>query len=207
MGGVTKTFIKNPNLKLTDVLDNDWVDEYQDASNLTVPDNSQDVIICSHMIHHIANPAKFLDQVAKKLKLGGRLIIQDIYTGLLMKLALRIMRHEGWSDSVDIYDRNAVCNDPSDPWSANCSIPKLLFFGNSDRFQKEFPQYRVIQKQKNECFLFLTSGGVNYKTIHLPLTDRGVSFIKFLDKILIKILPGVFTCGCSVVLEKKGAVS
>lgn len=76
-----------------------------------------------------ANPASFLDNLAVKLKKGGRVIIQDVYTCSLMKLALRIMRHEGWSDEVNIFDRDCICNDPMEPWSANCSIPKLLFGG------------------------------------------------------------------------------
>lgn len=123
-----------------------------------------------------------------------------------MKMALRLMRHEGWSDDVDIFDRNAVCNDPSDPWSANCSIPKLLFFGKNMRsgvFGQQFPQFRIIKKTRNECFLFLLSGGVIAKTFYLPLNDKAVNLIKRIDSFLVKRCPSVFACGCSVVLQKR----
>ncbi len=130
--GLSKLFIKTDKLVLTDIEEHDWVDCYMDANRLDYPDESIDVIICSHMIHHIANPAAFLDDLGRKLKSGGYILIQDIYTCLLMKLALRVMRHEGWSDRVNVYDRNALCNDPSDPWSANCAIPRLLFFGGGE---------------------------------------------------------------------------
>ena len=128
--GLSKQFIQNDKFIMTDIAEHDWVDKYLDAMNIELPDSSVDVFICSHMIHHLSNPATFFDNLGKKLKPSGRVIIQDIYTCLLMKIVLRIMRHEGWSDSVNIFDRKAVCNDPSDAWSANCSIPKLLFFKN-----------------------------------------------------------------------------
>lgn len=129
--GLSKQFIESGKLILTDVAEHEWVDQYVDALNIDYPDESIDVIVCSHMIHHISSPASFLDRVNSKLKPGGRIIIQDIYTSIIMKTVLRIMRHEGWSDTVNVFDRETVCNDPSDPWSANCSIPRLLFFAHS----------------------------------------------------------------------------
>lgn len=196
--GLSREFIDNPNLVLTDVTTYEWVDKYMDALNIDLPDDSVDVLICSHMIHHISKPMSFLEDVSKKLKKGGRIIIQDIYTGTLMKMVLRVMRHEGWSDIIDVYDKNVVCNDPSDPWSANCSIPKLLFWSG-----QELSMYKTILHTRNECFLFLASGGVIAKTFYLPVGDRAAAFIKKLDKILIKIAPSFFACGCSVVLQKK----
>lgn len=146
--GLSRNFINNKNLVMTDVSEHEWVDRYMNALDIDYPDESIDVIICSHMIHHIAQPSVFLEGVCKKLKSGGRIIIQDIYTCALMKCVLRIMRHEGWSDKVNVYDREAVCNNPEDPWSANCSIPKLLFEG---RFTYEFPMYNMLKWSRNEC--------------------------------------------------------
>lgn len=201
--GFSREFIRNKNLKLTDVLDNEWIDMHVDAMNLEFEDDSLDVVICSEMIHHLANPASFLENVARKVKPGGRLIIQDMYTCTLMKLVLRIMRHEGWSDEVDVFDRKAVCNDPVDPWSANCSIPKLLFFGGKkNHFEEKFPMYKMLRRTRNECFLFFTSGGVIAKTWTLPVGDKGAKLIQKIDKLLVKIAPSFFACGCSIVLEK-----
>lgn len=201
--GLSKQFIHNENLILTDVLDNEWVDKYEDALNLDYPDNSLDVIICSHMIHHIANPARFLDSIAKHLTRGGGvLIIQDIYTSWIMKVVLRIMRHEGWSDFADVFNRNSICNEPDDPWSANCSIPKLLF-SDKRQFEKEFSELQMIKYERNECFMFLLSGGVIAKTHSLPVGKIGVNIISVIDKILIKLFPSLFTCGISVVLQKR----
>lgn len=202
--GLSEFFIKTDKLIMTDIVEHEWVDKCIDAMNIEYPDESIDVIICSHMIHHISNPACFLDNLARKLKPNGRILIQDIYTCSLMKAVLRIMRHEGWSDIVDVYDRNAVCNEPNDPWSANCSIPKLLFFtGGGYKFEQQFPMYKILEKKKCECFLFLLSGGVIAKTFNVPIKDKGVNIVKKIDKILVKTFPSLFACGCSIVLEKK----
>lgn len=200
--GLSREFISNRYLVLTDVVKNEWVDRQMDALNMDVEDESLDVIICSHMIHHIAKPTEFLEKAGKKLKPGGRIIIQEIYTGTLMKLVLRIMCHEGWSELVDVYNRDSVCNEASDPWSANCAIPKLLFFRGGKRFLREFPVYRILKRQRNECLLFLLSGGVIAKTFYLPVGDRTVKLIRMMDRVLVHVAPEFFACGCSVVLEK-----
>lgn len=199
--GLSRQFINNKKLLLTDVIDNEWVDQNVDALNIDYPDDSLDVIICSHMIHHIATPAQFFDKTLKKLKLGGVIIIQDIWTSWIMKLVLRIMRHEGWSDIVNVFDRSSICNSPEDPWSANCSIPKLLFSDRS-RFEDEFPDYEIIKFEKSECLMFLLSGGVISKTYSLPVGNVGVKMISVMDRFLVKAFPSIFTCGCSIVLKR-----
>ena len=55
-----------------------------------------------------------------------------------MKLALRIMSHEGWIETINVFDKNTITNLPDDPWSANCSIPKMLFFNSKKIFKKNF---------------------------------------------------------------------
>lgn len=82
----------------------------------------------------------------------------------------------------------------------NYSLEKM---GGGGVFEKEFSQFRVIRKTRNECFLFLLSGGVIAKTFYLPLKDKAVNMIKRIDTFLVKKFPSVFACGCSVVLQKK----
>lgn len=200
--GLSKFFITNPRLVLTDVLDNSWVDRYEDAMNLSCADNSLDVVIASEMIHHLASPYAFFKQLEGKLKPGGRIIIQDMHNSLIMKLVLRIMRHEGWDDNVNVYDKTAVCNQSDDPWSANCSITMLLF-DNKALFEKTFPDLEIIKDTKMECFMFLFSGGVIAKGPRLPLSKSLTKLLSVVDKCCIKMLPGIFACGRSIVIRKR----
>ena len=78
------------------------------------------------------------------------------------------MRHEGYSYNKDVFNEKNLANDPSDPWSANCAIPEMLFKDHV-KFEKEVP-FKVIHNKLNEFLLLPLSGGViaKSKTINLP---------------------------------------
>jgi SAM-dependent methyltransferase len=164
--------------------------------------DSVDVIICSHMIHHMAQPVKFFANVRPILRAGGRVLIQDLNTSLIMRLMLHAMRHEGWSYDVNVFDRDAVTNDPKDPWSANCAIPEMLF-RSSEEFERAVPGYEVTKNELNECLLFPLSGGVIAKTPMPELPRIVLTGVKALDRLLVKAAPTVFAVGRSVVLTKQ----
>ena len=46
--------------------------------DIQLPDNSVDVFICSHMIHHVPKPIVFLKSLEKILVPGGLILIQEI---------------------------------------------------------------------------------------------------------------------------------
>lgn len=58
--GLGKEFIQNPNMMLTDVIMNEWIDRKLDALALDMPDDSVDVFIMSNVLHHFAYPLTFL---------------------------------------------------------------------------------------------------------------------------------------------------
>jgi len=200
--GFSREFINNPKLLLTDVNNtNVWIDQKVDALNMPFKSQSLDVIICSHMIHHIASPAFFFKEVERVLKSNGYLLIHDTHTSLFHRIILRVMRHEGWSYKVNVFDPDFISNDPEDPWSANVAIPELLF-SNPSVFHSSFPHLKILKNQLCECLIFLISGGVTakVKTINLPVFI--LSMINFIDQILIKILPSIFAFSRKVVIQK-----
>lgn len=185
----------------TDIENYPWVDEIVDVRNLPFEDDSVDAFLCSHMIHHIAQPKKFLETMRRKLRKGGYVVIQEAELSFFLKLTTWLFRHEGWSDEIDIFDDDQICNDPEDPWSANGVIPKHLF-EDEDRFERNMAGYRIRKNELSECFIWLLSGGVivRMKTINLPRFL--LKIIDRLDMLLIKVAPKMFAFGRSVVLEK-----
>lgn len=199
--GFSKVFITNPNLKLTDVSKNPWVDMEADALNLPFGDNSVDVIIASHMIHHVATPKLFFEEVRRVLKKGGLLLIHEINTSLMMRLALKQMRHEGYSYAVDVFDPETIANNPADPWSANCAIPQMLFSDKAE-FERHMEGLRIIRNELCEFAIFLLSGGVIAKTKTIPLPLFALRIVHWVDNALVAIAPQVFALGRRVVIQK-----
>ena len=191
----------NQKVILTDAIKNPWIEKVIDATKMDLADKSVDVVIASHNIHHFFSPYKFFDECARVLRDDGLILIQEINSSLMMRLLLKLMRHEGWSYNVDVFDQDAVVNDKHDFWSANCAVPEMLFFDDS-RFEDAFASFKVTKNELCECFLFPLSGGVTAKT-KVPQLPKGfLNFIAIFDRVLITFLPSIFALGRRVVLKK-----
>jgi SAM-dependent methyltransferase len=187
---------------LTDAANNPWIEKFIDATNMELEDGSVDVLIASHNIHHFYSPYKFFRECQRVLKPDGYLLIQELNTSLLMRFLLRLMRHEGWSYDVDVFDEQAIVNDKNDLWSANCAVPELLF-ANVMRFELTFPSLKVETNELCECLIFPLSGGVISKTRMPELPSFLLNAILFLDRFLVQFAPGLFALGRRVVIRKR----
>lgn len=195
------SFYYKHNVLITDIEKHPWVNMQVDALNLPFEDNSVDVFICSHMIHHLSHPKRFFTTLGKKLNKGGYVLIQEVETSILMKIMLILTKHEGYSDEINVFEEEEICNDHSDPWSANCAIPKLLF-DNEKIFSNQIKNFKILKNIKNEFFIFVLSGGVIVRTQTINLPVSILKLIDSIDKLLIKIAPNIFALGRSVVLQK-----
>ena len=180
----------------------DWVDKYEDALNLSFEKESIDVFLCSHMIHHLSNPKRFLNQAIDCLKPGGLIVISDVNLSFALKFILRLTQHEGWSYKPNVFSEATVCNSADDPWSGNNAIPQLLFKDKS-KFEEEFRELNIIHFKLAEFLILPISGGVIAKAKTIQLPNYFLRIIDKFDKLLIKILPNIFAMGMEVVLEKK----
>jgi SAM-dependent methyltransferase len=201
--GATKDFLASKSLILSDFSDGDWLDlKGVDALDTPFEDNSFDFVVASNMIHHVAYPLIFFRECERITKPGGLLVIQEIHTSVLMRSILRIMRHEGYNETINVFDSSAPCNDPTDPWSANCSVPKLLF-ASKKGFETHFPNWKIVHDKNVECISFLNSGGVVAKTHYVPLPQYLLIFIEKFDALLCRIAPNIFALQRQTVLMKK----
>lgn len=201
--GLSKQFVRCEKYYLSDLADYDWLDfKHVDALATPFDDASFDFVVNSNMIHHVASPLRFFAEMHRILKPGGRLIIQEINASLLMRLLLRLMRHEGYTYDVNVFDRNAVCTDPDDLWSANCVIPNLLF-DDQQAFERHVPGFRFAHQRHRECLCLINSGGVIAKTIYLPLPRWALGCLGAADSVLTTWFPGLLALQRQIVLQKQ----
>jgi SAM-dependent methyltransferase len=179
-----------------------WVDACVDAMNLPFGRETIDVVICSNVLHHFASPIKFLVDLNGCLKPSGYVLLLEPNPSLLLLLALRVMRHEGWSFEIEVFDTTALANDPADPWSGNNAISDLMF---RDRrlFEERAPGFEIVHDSFSECLMFPLSGGVTAKTRTLQLPMKVLKIIDAIDRKLCRLSPKIFAMGRSVVLRKR----
>ena len=187
---------------LTDAADNTWIDRFIDATHMDLESGSVDVLIASHNIHHFYSPYKFFKECERVLKEDGILLIQELNTSLLMRILLRLMRHEGYSYDVDVFDQQAIVNERHDLWSANCAVPELLFT-DATRFEQTFTDMKVEVNELCECLIFPLSGGVISKTRMPELPSFLLKTVLLLDRLLVLVAPDLFAMGRRVVIRKR----
>jgi SAM-dependent methyltransferase len=154
------------------------------------------------MIHHVPFPMRFFSEMSRILKPGGHVLIQEINASLGMRMMLRLLRHEGYSFEAPVFDRNVVCTDPNDLWSANCAIPNLLF-DRPEAFERQVPDFAVERNTFSEFLLFLNSGGVIAKTVYVPLPRWCLAAMRGVDAALTSLAPSLFALQRQIVLRKR----
>ena len=77
-----------------------------------------------------------------------------------------------------------------------------LLFKSDKKFQKYFPQYKIVENKLSEFFIFLNSGGVNSSFFHIRLSNFFLKILNFIDEILIFLLPSIFALNRTIVLKK-----
>jgi SAM-dependent methyltransferase len=198
--GFTRLYLSQPVI-LTDVFANPWLDAAMDAVQTAFASQSLDAIIISNALHHFSAPARFLIEAERVLKPGGVILINEAYASLMLRLILRATQHEGYSYDVDVFDCDAIANDPKDPWSGNNAISNLMF-GAKDAFRRRFGQLEIALDQPCECLSFLASGGVTSRTAVPELPAPVLAWIAALDRLLVKAAPDLFALSRRTVLKK-----
>lgn len=200
--GYGKDVLKAKSYLLTDFADYEWLDvKFVDALSTPFEDSRFDFVIASNMIHHVPYPAKFFAEVHRILKPGGKLLVQDVNCSVLMRLMLHLMKIEGYSYDVDVFDASKPVNDPNDLWSGNNCVPNLLF-DDVERFHASVPGMRIAEQGFSEVAVYLASGGVTAKTFHLPLPRWALRGLKVLDDAICAIAPQVFALQRRAVVVK-----
>jgi len=201
--GFAKYYIKNKNFKMSDLSEDKHLDfKKVDAQSTDFKNESFDYVIASNMIHHIPYPIKFFREMNRILKRNGKLIIFESYCSVFFQLATIVMKHEGFDFTKNVWDENDPKSDEKNAWAGNIAVPHLLF-DDKQIFKKKMGNFFSIEHEEiTECLIFLNSGGVTSKTIHIPLPFFILRFLNLVDKILVKILPNVFGMGRRLVLRK-----
>lgn len=118
-----RKFKNNPSLDYTstDLSDNFLADQHYDITDINIKDESYHLILCYHILEHIEDDRKAMQELYRVLTKGGTCIIQtpfkksDIYEDPKIKTVTERLKHFGQEDHVRIYsiaglkDRLTAC--------------------------------------------------------------------------------------------------
>jgi SAM-dependent methyltransferase len=200
--GFSEMYLRAGRLELTDVEPQPWVDRVVDALALPYQEASVDVLIANNVIHHLARPNLFFREAARVLRPGGYVLIQECNCAVTTQWALRLTGHEGYDFRVDPFDPEAICNDPADPWSANCALPNLLF-DDVTRFEAAHREFAVERNELTEFLIHFNSGGVTASAPYLPLPWWALRLVDAIDDALVALAPGFFAAQRRAVLRRR----
>ena len=201
--GLSREFIRCRRLFLSDFVPRDFLDVAGvNALQLPFAAGSFDFLVASNVIHHLSSPLLFFEEARRVLRAGGFLLIHEVHASLLFRAVLRMMRHEGYSFDVNVFDCLPAASDPADPWSGNNAVPRLLFDDHA-AFLRSAPGWEILRDERFECLMFLNSGGVTAKTAYLPLPRPLLRAVERLDEVLVRLAPNVFALGRRIALRSK----
>lgn len=186
-----------PNCVRTDLFPNPWIDQVENAYQLSFPDGSVSDLILTDVFHHLKYPGTALKEFSRVLHKGGRVIMLEpclsalglLVYGLLHDEPIAVMKEiewdapKGWSpDDIDYYAAQG-----------NAS---RVFVGK--RYRHKLLGWRKIETIRLSAIAYAASGGFSkpqlYPTSALPL-------IRKLENLLDR-LPTLFATRLLVILEK-----
>ncbi len=101
--------LKTINYKSTDLSGDFIADHHYDITNLAIADNSLDLVICYHILEHINEDIKAMEELFRVMKPGGKGLIQtpfkdgNIYEDNSIVSNEDRLKHFGQEDHVRIY--------------------------------------------------------------------------------------------------------
>lgn len=181
----------------TDLFPNPWIDQVENAYQLSFENESVSDLILTDVFHHLKYPGTALSEFSRVLRTGGRVILLEpcmsalglVVYGALHDEPIAVRKPitwtapQGWSpDQIDFYAAQG-----------NAS---RIFVGT--HFRNHLKEWRTIKTRRLSAIAYAASGGFSkpqlYPTSALPL-------IKKLETLLDRF-PLLFATRLLVILEK-----
>jgi SAM-dependent methyltransferase len=185
-----------PGAVATDVEPTPWSDAVVDAERLPYPEGSIANLVLIDVFHHLARPARFLDEAARVLAPRGRVVLLEPYCSPVSTFAYRHFHHEDIDLSAPPFDDDPALD--GSPLTANGARPTLVFFRNEGELHARWPELRMVERRRLAFFLYALSGGFSRRQFVPAAAYRPLAA---LERALAP-LGSLLAFRCLVVLER-----
>lgn len=189
-----------PDVLCCDVLPFPGLDFCADACRLPLADGTVADLTMMDVLHHLPFPRRFFDEVSRVLVPGGRLILVEPYVSPASWPVYKLFHREPLDLRIDPMpdDPDEPIVDPNTPLSANQAVPTLIFWRHRRRFERLYPELRLICTRPTAVLAYPLSGGFEGPCL-VPGWAAGI--VRRLDRAFTP-LASFLAFRCLVVLEK-----
>jgi len=187
-----------PQCITTDLFPNPWIDRVENVYGLSFDSGSVSCLVMFDVFHHIEFPGNGLDECARVLEPGGKVIIFEPYISLLgfivygifhkepIALFKKIRWHSNKTDNHDVY------------YAAQGNATRI--FRKHSTFQNSISaNWEIIEKKKFSALSYILSGGFSKPALYPAVLLPAMLIIeKFFD-----VFPLLFATRILIVLKKK----
>lgn len=148
-----------PGLVTSDLLPRAGLDLLLDGRALPVRDASLRAIVMTDVLHHIPEPRRFLREASRCVRGGGRIVMIEPWVSEWSSFIYTRLHHEPFAP--DAADWEFPAGGPLS--AANMALPWIIFVRDRARFEREFPEWRLVGVTPLMPFRYLLSGGVSMR--------------------------------------------
>jgi SAM-dependent methyltransferase len=186
-----------PEVVPTDVAATPWAAQVADAEDLPYEAGAVANLVLVDVFHHLARPARFLDEAVRVLAPGGRVVVLDPYCSPVSAVAYRRFHHE----RTDL-DAGAFEDDPTiagRPLDSNQARATLAFFRQRKELERRWPLLRVVETTRLAFLAYPLSGGFTGRKLVPDTVGRALVAVEP----ALRPLAPLLAFRCLVVLERR----
>jgi SAM-dependent methyltransferase len=185
-----------PEAICTDLFDNPWLDQVENAYNLSFADNELSNLVLFDVWHHLQYPGNVLKEFQRVLQPGGRVVIFEPYISIFSRLVYGLMHHEPIGKKKDISWEGPHNLDPEklNYYAAQGNASTMFY---SKKYKDKLTGWKIVRRERLPALDYLLSGGYSKPQMY-PDFMHG-AFKPVND--LLKLFPQLFATRLMVVLE------
>ncbi len=175
-GGFMEEFI--PGLITSEVFYISSVSLVLDGLHIPLAHNSLGAIVMINVLHHLSNNVRnFFTNASRCIRRKGAIIMIEPWVTPWSKVIYSKLHHEPFKpDAVEWeYTKTGPLS------SSNHALPWILFSRDRQKFENEFPEWRILQIKPMMPFIYLLSGGVSMRSF---MPEISFNYWRSLEKAL-----------------------
>ncbi|MBL8089787.1 MAG: methyltransferase domain-containing protein [Anaerolineales bacterium] len=195
MGSIRETL---PDCILTDLFPYPWIDQVENAYQLSFKNASVSNLLMVDVFHHFRYPDNALQEFHRVLNSGGRVIMMEPALSLLGYIVYGLLHVEPIGKAKDItwfapegWDVNQI-----DYYAAQGNATRIFV---QKYFSENLSDWKIVRVERIAALAYAASGGYSGPQLYPTFAYR---FIKWIEK-LLRFFPALFATRLLVVLEKK----